>query len=450
MKKFSLLGFCALAMATSASAQVTLDDFEAGVTASQWTIGGFGNAAAAYNTSGAAGTNNAMQLQDNGFSYSATKTYTAAAPSAGNYKITFFYQNGHTGVPMTGLKVQVNDVQQLAIANGTVTNWTAVETDVFTLAAGADVKLAIVAANGAANTYMMLVDQIVLVPVAVLPIQNGVKPLTNSWLAGSVNLTVSPVGGSGTYSSVAFDIGNNGSIEHTDSTSGDGFTYTWDTTTVADGPALVRVVTTDNNALSGERVVSYTVDNANGRATLFTSDFESWTAGVPNGWTRVDYDAGTSTTPSFTSAAPVAVITEETANAFAGAKSLHINYPASPDPHRYTLLSTPFAANRSNYQVSFAYRGGSFTRLAYFQTYNGSSWYTTSRLFDPGATAVWAEKVDTAYNLGIADPALLPQSLALATHFFGVGDYYADNVNVTASVTQITLPSSVSDWELFQ
>lgn len=448
--KHGLLCLSLLTLALPAFSQVTLDGFEGGVNAAEWTIAGFGSPAAQYTVSGAASTTAAMVLQDNGFSFSATKTYTAVVPTSGNYKVTFFYQNGHENLPMAGLKIQINDVERKAIANGAVTTWTAVETDAFAATAGSNIKFAVVAANGTENVYKMLIDEIKLEPVANLPIQNATQPLNGTHVAGNVVIQVTPSGGSGTFSSVSFDIGNNGSVEHTDSTSGDGFTYNWNTSAGADGAVQVKIVTTDNTNFTGERIVTYTVDNAKGRETLFSSDFETWSGGIPNGWTRVDYDAGSASTPAASQPTPVAVISEETANPFAGSKSLHINYPANPDPHRYTIRSTPFAANRNDYQVSFAYRGGSFTRLAYFQSADGVAWRTTGRLFDPSATAVWGEGINTAYNLGVTSPSSLPQSLAIVTHFFGTGDLYIDNVKVAASVQPVQFATAAENWELFE
>jgi hypothetical protein len=346
---------------------------------------------------------------------------------------------------MRNCKVQINGVDQFVISGGdpvtAVTTWTAAETGVIALTTADTIEFRVVAGNAALTDYNMLVDEIILVPVLAVPITNKVRPLSTAFVAGTVNLSVVPSGGSGTYTSVGFDIGNDSTIDFTDSTSGDGFTYNWDTTAGADGATPVRVITTDDGAVTGETTVTYTVANAEGRETLFTSDFEAWTSGLPDGWTRVDYD---NLNPATSIAVPTAVITEETADAYAGAKALHINYPSQPDPYRYTLLSPPFAADREDYQVSFAYRGGSFTRLAYFGSDDGISWRTMSRLYDPGAGSVWGEGIDAAWDPGATRPAFF----AIATHFFGVGDLYIDSVSVTASAPP-PVPLSAKHWELY-
>ncbi len=87
---FSLmLVFCIVGFAQS----VVLDDFETGVT--DWTTSGFPTLAQV--AGGANSTAFGLNMTDAGWSMGATKTFAAVVPEAGDYKVTFYYKNGHCG-----------------------------------------------------------------------------------------------------------------------------------------------------------------------------------------------------------------------------------------------------------------------------------------------------------------------------------------------------------------
>ena len=158
------------------------------------------------------------------------------------------------------------------------------------------VTAVITALNNPANKYKIafhsfsdvsLIDDVSVIgdDGTVPPLSVGtMDPPVSYYLTRTVTLTATPVGGNGTYTKVQFDIGNDGSIDGTDTSSL--FQYFWDTqsTQPAKGVVPVKVIVTDSTLATGFTVFNYTVDNRYaGRQELMTNGgFDSWQTGNPN------------------------------------------------------------------------------------------------------------------------------------------------------------------------
>lgn len=438
MKKLVALTLMVSMTTGFAVAQTTLDDFEAG--AADW-----GNSAgyttfAAVSTDGANGTSASVQFSDGGWGKDIEKTYTAVVPADGDYKVTFYYKNGHEGNPWPGLGVRINGANEVVLGSDVVTDWTASETQVAAgLTAGSDVTVQVYGSSSGTADCQCRIDEIMLVSASV-PISADITPLTNQFIAGTTTITAvpDPAGGSGTFTQAAFDVGDDGSVEYTDTTPGDGFTYDLDTTALADGATDVKVTITDDAAATGDSTVSYTVANAEGRtAELVTNGgFETWAKQtLPTGWTQVDLDADGNV-----DTATQGVVSQNTTDPFEGSSSMTITYAVTPGDFRYTMMSNSFDGDRMNYVMQGAMRGSSLVRLCLFESNDGVAWISTWHLFNPGATTLWTYAADPAPYT----PAANTTYMSVCTHFTGAGVGEWDVVSVTSS-TEV----GVQDWDLY-
>lgn len=438
MKKFIGLAMAGTLCLGTAYAQTTLDDFEGGLDG--WAETGGYTTFSLITNDGADSTVQSMELNDAGWSKGATKTFTGVVPADGNYKVTFYYKNGDQSGqnPWPGLGVRLNGGGDVVLGSAQVTTWTAGETGVVTgLTAGGDVTVEVFGLSSAQAANQCRFDQFALEEVAVVPITARVTPLDGEFLAGVATITVEPSGGTGTYASVAFDIGNDGNVESTDTTPGDGFTYSWDTGT-DDGPIAVKVTVTDDGSNTGEEIVNYTLANTEGREPnqITNGDFELWNKqGAPVGWTRVDIDDAGAASPT-----ELGTIAQDTTDPFEGASCLSIDYAENPSPFRYTIISNSFPGNRKDYVVTGAFKGNSYVRVYLFVSEDGVTWATTSQGLSPSAGAAWKEAVSAPYS-----PGAPTTYMALVTHYYGTGTGYWDDLAVTMSLP----PTAVQTWDIY-
>ncbi|MDK2970521.1 MAG: hypothetical protein PWP23_276 [Candidatus Sumerlaeota bacterium] len=422
----------------AAFAQVTLDDFEADIAG--WAVtAGYGTVAHTL-TDGANSTSGSLVHTDGGFSYGAEKVYTAVVPSDGNYKVTFLYKNGDGDNPMVGLKVFLNGANAFDIPAAPQTAWTAGETGIAALTAGDDVTIEISTANnGPAQNYNFKIDEIVLEPVAVVPITATLRPLSGYFIDGTTTLTVSASGGTGTFTKAEFDVNNDSTIDYTDSTPGDGLTYDLDTTALSDGDVDVRVIVTDDSSATGEDTVTYTVANYAGVVDLFADGFESWTAGNPDNWIFFNAD-GNGTVSGTTSNL---TIEQDTTDFVEGTSSLKITFAATDTTNRYTYRTPSFDGALENYIVWYWGKGGSDNRMYIFSSDDEVTWVNTFGGASSSSTAsAWAEVQGAPYS----DTGTVYK--CVATHKFSAVPSWWDDVKVIA--TNPTTPAAANTWDLYE
>ncbi len=433
-KMIVCLGIIVLFAAT-AIGQTKLDDFE--TTCTGWSHTGGWSVAVWDETDGADGTSKSMEVEDSGWSKGVEKTFSAIVPADGNYKVTFYYKNGHRDNAWPDLEVQLNNANTVSLGSSVVDTWTADETGVASgLTAGDDVTVTIAGSSSAQADNVCAFDEFYLEEVAVAPIAFTVRPLDGYYVAGTQTIVAEDIsGGSETYTQAEFDIGDDGSVEHTDSDPGDGFSYDWDTTSVSDGAVAVKVTVTDDSSATGNETVNYTVDNTHGREEMvLNGGFESWSGTLPDNWTKVDFDSdGNSDDTNST-------VTKEIVDPKEGNNALKVSFTASDYTYRYTMMSNSFDGDRSDYIAWFWAKGGSDTRMCYFASDDGSAWISTWHIMDPAAGPNWTEFMDTAYT-----PDPLSTYMSICTHKFSSGDSWWDDVSVTAS----TIHSGISDWDLY-
>lgn len=444
MRKFFLLSLVFL-WAITLFAQTVIDDFEgyassADVTAA-WNITSWPTVELVEN-GGADGTAQYVQILDGGWSSGIYREYTGVVPEDGFYKVTFYYQNGHVEgrEPVANYQFRVKFGEQQVkfdVPQETTTDWVAAETPVIDLTGITDLEIELHANHPGSVDIAYAVDEIYLEAVEEVEIGGVVSPLDGYIVSDIQTIAVTPTGGSGTFTSVDFDIGNNDTIDHTDADGPDVFTYDWDTTEVDDGEIEIKVIITDDLDNTGELIVTYTVSNALGGRMeyIVNGDFEDWTGDYPEEWTLLNANADGDINPDV----DVTVI-KETEDVIKGSNALKISVSTNPDPYRYTMLSNSFPGDRADYILHY-WGKGAWARMYYFESHDdGTTWVSTWHGAFAG-TAVWTEVMDAPYN---------PQVplLAVATHVFSPGDNLFDNVSVTAS-TESDIPTHASSWDLF-
>jgi len=393
---------------------------------------------------GASSTTKYIDINDGGWGMEVTGTFNAIVPSTGNYKVTFYYKNGHTDNPVGSLEFRViyqggSQMASVVLGNTVVTTWTKRETGGIPLTSGENLQIQIYGNTGATQTVHCAFDEIMLEAIAAIPIIAVVKPFEGYYVADTQTITVIPSGGSGTFTQVAFDVDNNGSIEYTDNTAGDGFKYDWNTTAHSDGATPVKVTITDSLAATGDVIVNYTVSNSPGRVEFINNGgFETWGGTYPDNWVYFNADP-----TGAISGSVLGVVSKDTTTPAVGSNALKISYAANPDPYRYTMRSDAFPGDRLDYICWFWGKGGSYCRMYYFQSSDGIAWATTAHGIFSGSTAtVWKEVMDTAW-----EPAAVQTYLSIATHAYSTGDLYWDGVSVTGS--ERSALASSQTWDLY-
>jgi len=381
-----------------------------------------------------------MDITDSGDGAGIYRTFTGVIPSYGDYKIAFYYKNGITSNPQANLGVMMDGVAVVYLSGDAptpVTTWTYGETPIVYGISPVD-PLTVAVRGDNANTVEQdcRFDEFYLVRHDPIPTIYRLTPPDGYYVAGNQPLQVWVQGGSGNYTSCAFDIDKDGSAEFTDTDYADGFSFAWDTTAHADGVAPVRITVTDDAADTGIMDATYTVANAGGRvAWLQNGDFESWTGGLPDGWTKVDLrDTGVaSPTPGNST------VSREVSRVFTGDASLKIHFAAADSTYRYTLMSNAFPGDRTDYIVSGGFRGGD-ARVAYFESPDGVAWSSTYHVYNPFAgSLLWKEGCDAPWS-----PAAPVAWLSLCTHKFNAGGSFWDSLSVTSSDVL-----TVGEWYMY-
>ncbi len=440
MKHFWILGLALLLCSGAYAQSVVLDDFEGGFNIADWITAGYA-VPAHVTTDGATGTSSSMNITDAGWSMGVSRDFASVVPANGDYKITFWYKNGHAGAPQDGLEVKINGVGAVGLPDTAVTTWTAAETGyAYGLTSGSTITLDITGSYSGTVSQQCRFDQFVLVR-EIPPVAGVVRPLSGDILSNVATLTVEPSGGTGTYTSASFDVDDDGSVEYTDSTAGDGFTYDWDTSayTVAAASDRIAAVTvtveiTDSGANTGTLTLVYGLDNRYGGRESFVLNggFESWGGTYPDNWfyLAADADGNIASTTDYT-------ISNDTVTPAVGSNALKINYVANPNPYRYTMRSVSFPGTREEYIVWYRGKGvATFCRVCYFESDDELTWISTWRLVNSNSTpTVWNEVIDAPWT-----PGAPVNYLSLATHAYGAGDFYWDEVSVMGSA-QIPTPT---------
>lgn len=454
MKKMLILCSILTLLATFSFAQTTLDDFEGAFAG--WTGTAGWPTPLQITTDGANSTAQCMEVQDGGYSATVEKTFTGIVPENGDYKVTFYYKNGDQAgknpLGATGfLRVKINDdsLSQIELSTSVVSTWTAAVTGFVTgLTAGSDIKVTITAQSNATANCEARFDEFVLVKETP-PVSATVSPRTGYILSSIQTLTVSPNGGSGTYTSVAFDVDDDGSVEYTDSTPGDGFTFDFDTvayTTTAGNDRVddvaIKVTVTDDTAATGDITPVYDIDNraAGRKENIVNGGFETWAGTYPDGWYFFDADQnGAQNTVSNIA------VEKETTDPFAGANALKVTFTLDDYTYRYSMRSEGFSPNSEEFILWFRGKGGEDVRMYYFTSNNGTTWVTTAHgVFSDSSASAWNEGQDAPWS---------PNSGALyfcvATHKFINGAGWWDEVSVTSS-TYKPLLSADTMWDLYK
>jgi len=433
MKHLWILGLCVLLCSGAFAQSVVLDDFESGFNIADWTTAGYPTLVHV-TTDGATGTSSCLNIADGGWSMNVSRIFPSVVPQDGDYRISFWYKNGHADAYQDNLQVKINGIGTVALPRATVTDWTFAKTGfAYHLVAGSTVTLDIAGNRNATLNQQCRFDQFVLVK-EIPPVEGEVHPLSGDILSNVATITVVPAGGTWTYTSVSFDVDDDGSIDYTDTTSADGFTFAWDTSayTVAAASDHISAVTvaieiTDSGSNTGALTMVYGLDNRYGgrESLVLNGGFESWAGTYPDEWVYIamDADGNVDDAADYT-------ISKETVAPAVGSNALKISYPTNPDPFRYTMRTNTFPGNREEYIAQFWAKGPSgFCRVYYFESDDELAWLSTWRGFNPGAgPAVWTEAIDAPWT-----PGAPVGYLALATHAYGTGDFYWDEVSVTGS-----------------
>lgn len=419
-----------------------------------------------FDTGGANGTDKWLRLDDNGWT-AGIGADNLMTPPAGTYRLNFYYKNGvDGGKRWRGLKVtllQANSTKQVIIVNeGTsapdVTEWTFAETEAFSLTnAPISIRFDSAESNGGDPLWYAAVDEIKLTPLDGPALT--VFPDSRVYLSGTEKLVASPEGGSGTYTKVEFDVGNNGTVDHTATTAP--YEFTWNTlsdvaagtsrtqsTTPPNTALPVKITVTDSNNDTKTIIENYTIDNMYaGRQSMITNgDFSQWTDGdnfgsnLPVGWVehnapadKAQYGPGESYSPE-------------------AGKALKIIFTGGNDGDnldRYTLRSEGKTGRYRDMQATW-WGKGPMARFYYFTSSDGGATFVnTFQTAGEAGSDTWVFVVESPVqnNIGLNDTT----QVALATHIVG------SNVNpVEQSWDDLTwegmlIPneSDVSDWNLY-
>ena len=439
-----------LAISSLGPAQTTLDDFESYADDPAIQVEWTGSAEATLGLSGGAnGTTKWMKLTD-ADSYQGNLTNSdITTPTAGNYKVTFYYKNGQGGNvaegPCQDLKLFVkqggSNLASFTIPEAVQDTWTAAETPIFAATASAvEVFISKNNPSGAvppATGDTAAFDEIKLVPVAVVPLSVTVLPSAAIYIGNTQTLTATPAGGSGSYTQVQFDVGNDGSFEGTDTVAPYTFDFNTRTVVAAQGTATVAVKVTDSAAATQSTVVTYNVDNRwGGRVPMVSNgDFSSFTGSAPNnlptGWVEFTVDANKAYGPDATSYSPAA------------GQCLKISFlNASDYTNRYTVRSPGYQGIWLDLQAWYWGKGSS-NRLYFCLSTDGLTY--TPQMVAPAAAVnngSWTFVEGTLKNYAM----LATDYVCVATHNFALGDSWYDDVKMMGI---LDISATVDDWKLY-
>lgn len=395
---------------------------------------------------GAEGTTQSLRIHDAGYSMGLVAPSLASPPSPGYYKLAFFYTNGQEGEPWPDLTVLVSqagsDLCSTVRLNDTPTTiWTPGETSAahFTV----DPITVQILSRGItthAGNFSCAFDEIRLIEIPCIPNTLDVSPPETWMLSGAARLEVSARGNCGTIQSVAFDIGDDGSAEYTDTESP--FECVWSTARWEPGRGTVKVAIRALDDVAGEIVWrgSYEVDNrCLGRSELaFNGDFSLWQDGVPIGW--VDFRRNLAVT-----------IGPGEGRNTASSPSLRANFPAVDFEHRYSVRHRSVRNDggvHENHQVAYWGKGDS-NRIYYYVSRNGTQWLNINK---PAATVngpTWT------YVVGPVEPLInhgQNEWAMIATHQFSAGEHFWDDIHWQTTYIHPDLLTSqrIDDFEPYR
>ncbi len=471
-------GIAAMFFVGSASAQnVDVEKFETYADTTSLRLlwksvaGNGGEVADLVATGGANGSAQWAQLTDTGYTAGIGATNVVAAPTAGTYKLNFYYKNGFDGKPRwRGLKVsllQNSSVVQTVIVNpGTtgaapdVPTWTFAESAPFTITGDAlSIRVDSNVSNGALTNYTAAIDEIVLIK-QVNPALS-VFPDDRIYLSGSETIVASVSGGSGTYSKVDFDVNNDGSVEFSDTAAP--FQYTWNTlvdvpagtsrtlsTTPANTAIPLKITVTDSASGVATLIENYSVDNEFGgrESMVVNGDFSQFQDGtnfgtnLPVGWTTQLVSPNATYGPAAESYSPAA------------GQSLNIQFSGGnneDNTDRYTLRTDGKTGRYRDMQATW-WGKGSFCRLYYAtSTDNGATFVVSAETAGAANSSFWVfvveSPVQSGPGLGLTDTT----QVSLATHTLGAAaggvSYFWDDL--TWEGLLIPAGTGVNEWNLY-
>jgi hypothetical protein len=440
MKKTALI-IAVVCLASFAFAQTvtTIDDFESydnttsmtlvwGQVTSAW------GAAALLTSAGADSTAKSLENTDAGWTNGTTAVDIMSPPAAGDYKITFYYKNGQINIPVNNLTLAVTQggsaLVNVNLGSALQATWAAGETGVATMTTG-PISLTLSGDSGAgAKGYA--IDQIKLVEVLAPPVVIDVKPTDAVRLGNTEELAIVPSGGSGTISSVSFDVGNDGSIESTDAS--EPFAFTWDTTVAqpVNGDVDIKIVATDDGGTTGGGVYTYTIENEySGRIKLvLNGTFDNWTGDLPTDWAEFQ-------------AVPNADYGPGDDRDAVTSKSLEITFAAGDYANRYTLRSNSWKGYYKDLQITVWGKGGSCRVCYCVSTDGGSSFANDLGSLQAIGSATWKYVEAGVDN---ADFAAVGDDVAFCTHMFSAETCNWDDVVVRGFDLDA---SGVEDWNIY-
>jgi hypothetical protein len=277
----------------------------------------------------------------------------------------------------------------------------------------------------------------------------SVDPPVAYILTKTVTLTATPAGGSGTYTQVQFDIGNNGSYEYTDPSAP--FQYVWDTAATQSGKGTVdvKMTVTDSTLATGSTVFTFKVDNRNGGRIekMTNAGFENWQTGNPNlpeDWSEWQPNGNASYGP------------DADVPTGGGSFSLQVTFTAFDTANRFTLIWKGYQNDTpadEDHQV--CYWGKGLTGgLRYWTSTDGATWT------DSGFVAANVGSADWKYDIGEPQATLGAanewQTISTAnTEFTGKFDNisWMTSPGVTPPPPPTPTPTPVavtSEWGLYE
>ncbi|MCX7018893.1 MAG: hypothetical protein WCK47_11435 [bacterium] len=448
MRKLLLIWPCVLAVAVAPAADTIIDDFEeyADTAALQavW-VGDWAETGNLETAGGAAGTNQWCRV-DNMDSYqgSLTADNITTPPSAGTYKVQFWYQNGIApGGVMNNFFVYFEqngtNVTSFAIPYTATTTWTLAETAVKAFSAD-PITVALVSNNPSGpdpgtTGETAGIDEIKLIPVASIPLTISVWPDNSIWLGGTMAITATPVGGTGSYTKVDFEV--NGTPVFTDPAPP--FVYLWDTTAAmphnTSGTVTLKATVTDSASVTGSYTGAYTVDNRwKGREQMvINNDFSAWTGNMPNGWVLFNDGGGNAT------------YGPEPGRDVGSGTCLKVTFALSDYTNRYTLRTVEKIGSWRDVQGWYWGKGSSNRLMLHYSTDSGATWINAYKYAALVNNATWTFGVQTVPQTiaGIADT----DWITVCTHQFAAGDNLFDDVYMMG--INYSEAANVGGWNLY-
>lgn len=273
---------------------------------------------------------------------------------------------------------------------------------------------------------------------------NSTNPQNTYMLSRTVTLAAVPEGGTGSYKQVQFDIGNNGTIDGTDTT--EPFEYVWNTQTSmpGNGNVPVKFIVTDSSDAIGNTVINFMVDNRfDGRQELMTNaNFDQWQEVVGSNQLPVDWvENQTIASGSYGQA-------QDSSDGLT-TPCLQTVFDTFDPVNRYTLRyvgKQNVGGVYENHQVTYWGRGAS-SALRYFVSTDGVTWT------DADYTAASAPMANWSYAIGQVRPLLSPNLYEWQTittvNMQGTAKY--DRISWKATFIPFIAPAGVTgSWDIYE